>query len=96
MRNTGSRYGSEVPQVYLGPSADLPAGVQQAVRKLVGFDRVGLAPGQSRQVTVHIDRQQLSSWSSIAGSWLVGTGGRTVTVGSSSRDARLTAGVVVR
>jgi beta-glucosidase len=96
VRNTGSRFGAEVPQVYLGPSAALPASVQQAVRKLVGFDRIGLAPGRSRTVSVHVDRQQLSSWSSIAGGWLVGTGSRTVTVGSSSRDPRLTATVVVR
>ncbi|MFF5296539.1 beta-glucosidase family protein [Paractinoplanes globisporus] len=95
VRNTGSRAGSEVPQVYVGPSPDLPAPVQQAVRKLVGFDRVSLAPGRSTQVSFHVDRQQLSSWSAVAGRWLPGTGARIVTVGGSSRDPRLTATVVV-
>ena len=96
VRNTGSRAGSEVPQVYLGPSADLPTSVQQAVRKLVGFDRVTLAPGRSTQVSLHVGRQQVSSWSSVAERWLPGTGGRTVTVGGSSRDPRLTTTVTIR
>jgi beta-glucosidase len=96
VRNIGSRAGSEVPQVYLGPSADLPASIQQAVRKLVGFDRVTLAPGRSAQVSLHVDRQQVSSWSAVGGRWLPGTGSRTVTVGSSSRDPRLTTTVTIR
>jgi beta-glucosidase len=96
VRNTGSRAGSEVPQIYLGPSAALPASVQQAVRKLVGFDRVTLNPGRSQPVSVHVDRQQVSSWSTVASAWLPGTGARTVTVGGSSRDQRLSATVTVK
>jgi beta-glucosidase len=96
VRNTGPRSGSATPQVYIGPSPDLPAGIQQAVSKLVGFARVTLAPGQSRQVTLHADAQQLSSWSATAGGWLVGTGTRTVWVGSSSRDPAQQATVTVK
>jgi beta-glucosidase len=87
VRNTGSRTGTATPQVYAGPSPDLPATVQQAVNKLVGFQRVTLAPGQARQVTLHVTGQQLSSWSAVAGRWLLGTGTRTLQVGSSSREA---------
>jgi beta-glucosidase len=87
--NTGSRAGSEVPQVYVGPSPDLPSGVQQADNRLVGFGRVTLPAGQSRRVRLHVDAQQLSSWSATAGRWLLGTGTRTLWVGSSSRDPRL-------
>ncbi|GIH20619.1 beta-glucosidase [Rugosimonospora africana] len=89
VKNTGSRKGSESPQVYLGASPDLPSSVQQAVRKLIGFDRVTLAPGASQSVTVHATAEQLSSWSTTAGKWTLGTGSRTVSVGSSSRDSRL-------
>ena len=87
--NTGAAKGSETPQVYLGQSPDLPASVQQAVRKLVGFQRVTLAPGASQSITLHITQQQLSSWADAANNWLVGTGTRTIYVGSSSRDPRL-------
>jgi beta-glucosidase len=85
--NTGSRRGSEVPQVYLGPSSRLPAGVQQAVAKLIAFSRVDLSPRQSRRIRLHVDRQRLSSWS--GGTWVAGTGTRAVWVGSSSRAPRL-------
>jgi beta-glucosidase len=96
LRNTGTRTGSATPQVYIGPSPDLPAGIQQAVAKLVGFARVTLRPGQSGQVTLHVTRQQVSSWSALAQRWIPGTGDRTLWVGSSSRDPRLEATVSVR
>jgi beta-glucosidase len=96
VRNTGWRAGSDTPQVYLGPSPDLPPSIQQAVHKLVGFDRVSLAPGQSQRIAVHVDREQLSSWSAVAGRWLAGTGHRAVQVGSSSRDLRLSGTALVR
>jgi beta-glucosidase len=87
--NTGTVRGSETPQFYLGPSPDLPSSIQQAVRKLVGFQRVTLAPDAAQTVTVHVTAEQLSSWSSVADAWAVGTGARTAYVGSSSRDPRL-------
>jgi beta-glucosidase len=89
VKNTGTAKGSETPQVYIGASPDLPPSIQQAVRKLVGFQRVTLAAGASQDVTLHVNQQQLSSWSSTADNWMVGTGARTVAVGSSSRDPRL-------
>lgn len=53
VRNSGARTGAEVPQVYLGPVADPPA--PMAVKSLAGFQRVVLAPGESRRITVHVD-----------------------------------------
>lgn len=92
--NAGGREGSDVPQVYAGPSPDLPAAVQQAVRKLVQFRRVDLNPGQSANLTLHVTAHDLSSWSSARQAWLVGTGPRILYVGSSSRDLPLQATVV--
>ncbi|GAB2856885.1 hypothetical protein GCM10027176_69170 [Actinoallomurus bryophytorum] len=87
--NTGAVRGSETPQVYLGPSSAMPANVQQAVAKLVGFERISLAPHQTRHITVHVDREQLSSWSTARNGWQLGPGKRTLWIGSSSRDRRL-------
>ena len=55
VRNTGSRAGDEVVQLYLH---DLVAQVARPVRQLVGFTRVGLEPGAAAQVQfrVHADR----------------------------------------
>jgi Fibronectin type III-like domain len=55
VRNTGARAGDEVVQLYLH---DVVAAVTRPVRQLVGFARVGLEPGASRDVrfAVHADR----------------------------------------
>jgi beta-glucosidase len=73
----------------------VPAGIQQAVRKLVQFRRVDLAPGQSASLTLHVTVHDLSSWSSARQAWVAGTGSRAIYVGPSSRDLPLKATVVV-
>jgi beta-glucosidase len=93
--NVGDRAGSDVPQVYAGPSPTLPSGMQQAVRKLVQFRRVDLAPGESAGLTLRVTPHDLSSWSSAQQAWVTGTGPRTIYVGPSSRDLPLQATVVV-
>jgi beta-glucosidase len=54
--NTGSVAGDDVVQLYL---REKYTKVLQPVRKLEGFQRVTLAPGQSRTVTFHLTRQNL-------------------------------------
>jgi beta-glucosidase len=95
IRNTGTAGSDEVPQVYLGPPQDPPAGAQFAVRALVAYDRVALNPGQSRQVKLHVRPRQLQYWSPTMG-WTTATGGRAVYVGASSRDIRLQATTMIR
>lgn len=45
--NSGKHVGSEVPQVYIGPAKNVP-NVIMVPRKLVGFDRIILSPGQKK------------------------------------------------
>lgn len=89
IENAGKLYGDEVPQVYLGAPQNPPAGAQFAVRALAGFDRIGIQPGESKQVTIHVPLQQLQYWSEATSSWQTATGSRVVCVGASSRDLRL-------
>ncbi|MEU9864718.1 beta-glucosidase [Streptomyces sp. NPDC047971] len=97
VRNTGGRAGVEVAQVYLGPSPHLTTlGVDQPRQSLAGYRRLELAPGERRRVTVPVAARTLSSWDVARHDWVLGTGRRTVRVGSSSRDPRLRAEVVVR
>jgi beta-glucosidase len=95
VQNIGSVTGSDVPQVYVGPSGQLPSGIQQAVRRLVQFQRVELAPGRFADLTLHVAPHWLSSWSSADQKWVLGTGPRAVYVGPSSRDLPLSATVTV-
>ena len=88
-KNTGKVDSDEVPQVYLGAPAEIPAGVQFPVRALVAFDRIHLAAGEAKTVTLHVPERQLQYWSTASGKWVTATGKRTVSVGASSRDLRL-------
>ena len=94
IKNTGAREGIEVPQIYVGPPPNPPA--PMAVKKLVGFERVTLGPGQSRQVTVRVDARGLSYWSDKEHKWTVAPGRRTFMVGASSRNIALKSEVQVR
>jgi beta-glucosidase len=96
VQNVGTVIGDEVPQVYIGPSPDAPATVQQAVKKLVQFERITLLPGYWRELSLHVTQRDLSYWSTNDQDWVVGTGSRAVFVGSSSRDIRLIGSVEVR
>lgn len=94
VRNTGDVAGDAVPQVYLGPPAQAP--VPMAPRQLVGFERITLASGERREVTIHVAARQLSYWSVDDGAWVRAAGERTVYVGASSRDVRLETAAEVR
>ncbi|MFJ3503845.1 MULTISPECIES: beta-glucosidase [unclassified Streptomyces] len=88
VRNTGRSTGKEVVQAYLGPSDRITA--PQAVKKLAGYTKVTLAPGQEKRVAVTVDARQLQYWDTARHSWRDAPGARTVKVGSSSADIRLT------
>ena len=87
--NSGACAGAEVAQVYLG----LPAGTGEPPRRLVGWAKVELEPGETRQVTVALDpnaaSRPLSYWDMSANGWEIASGDYTVYVGASSRDIRL-------
>ena len=89
IKNTGAVASDEVPQVYLGSPGEIPNGVQFPVRALVAFDRIHLAPGETRTVTLHVAKRQLQYWSTADTAWKRPTGSRELSVGASSRDLRL-------
>ena len=59
IRNTGSRAGADVVQVYVEPPK---AGVPRPVRELKAFLKVALEPGESKTVTMPISRADLAYW----------------------------------
>lgn len=61
LRNTGSRAGADVAQVYLAQTPDGRTG--QTTRRLAGFARVELAPGEVRGVDVPLETRVLAEWS---------------------------------
>ncbi|MEU1345130.1 glycoside hydrolase family 3 C-terminal domain-containing protein [Streptomyces sp. NPDC005827] len=87
LKNTGTRTGAEVAQVYVGASPATTA--PQAVRALGGYQKVRLRPGESKTVRIRVDARQLKYWNTSSRAWVLGTGKRDVWVGSSSRTLPL-------
>ena len=56
LTNSGQRAGTDVAQVYVHES---DTSLLQPVRKLEGFQRVTLAPGQSKSVSFTLNRSNL-------------------------------------
>jgi beta-glucosidase len=85
LANTGSRPGEEIAQVY----ATIP-GKGQA-RRLVGWSKVALKPGETKTVTVPIDPLYLSVWDVQARAWKLQPGAYRLSVGGASDSTPLAA-----
>jgi len=91
VKNTGKRAGAEVSQVY----AALPAGTGEPPKRLVGWSKVQLAPGESKAVRVAIEPLFLSIFNVGKDSWQLVGGDYKIMVGGSSRSLPLNATVKV-
>jgi len=85
IRNTGSRPGAEVVQLYL---SDLVSGVVTPVMQLRGFERVVLEPGEAKTVRFELTPEQLALLDRHL-EWVVEPGTFEVLLGHSSKDIRL-------
>jgi beta-glucosidase len=89
VQNTGKRAGAEVAQVYAG----LPAAAKEPPRRLVAWEKVALAPGQSKTITLPLEPQLLSVFNVEKDGWELVPGEYKVFVGGSSRETPLTGSV---
>jgi len=85
VKNTGERPGTEVAQVYVA----LPEAAGESFRRLAGWVRVELMPGESKAVSVTIDPQMLSIYGEQKGAWALLPGKYQVFAGTSSADTPL-------
>ncbi len=83
LTNTGNVDGSQVAQLYV---QDVESSVVRPVKELKGFKKVFLKAGQTKTVTLTIDRNALSFWDEKTKHWYAEPGKFKVLVGSSSRD----------
>ncbi|MDR3726639.1 MAG: glycoside hydrolase family 3 C-terminal domain-containing protein [Terracidiphilus sp.] len=89
VKNTGERAGEEIAQVYL----TLPASAQEPPKRLVGWSKVALGPGEQKSVTIQVEPLFLSIYSVDKNGWEIVPGDYKVWVGGSSRDLPLNAAV---
>jgi len=85
VRNTGSRTGEEVVQLYI---RDMFGSVTRPVKELKGFERISLNPGEAKTVEFFLTPEHLS-FTNIEKKFVVEAGDFEIMVGNSSRDKDL-------
>lgn len=88
--NIGRRSGSTVVQLYVG---DDEASVPRPAKELKAFEKVVLARGESRRVTLTLDARAFAFYRPEAKHWLVEPGRFTLLVGTSAVDIAARAAV---
>ena len=89
--NTGARAGAEIAEVY----ATLPQAAGEPFKRLVAWEKVRLAPGESKSVTLRLDPFYLSIFSVDKDAWELVPGEYIIQAGASSRDLPLRGSVHV-
>ncbi len=67
VKNTGKRAGDEVVQLYIHQQA---GSVSRPVRELKGFERITLAPNETKTVRFNLGKKELEYWSAATKSWV--------------------------
>src|SRR5690606_27680735 len=84
--NTGDRTGDEVVQLYVSfPES----AVERPIQDLRGFDRITLAPGETKTVRLIVDPSDLAYWDPDEDRWVTEQKPVLIRVGASSDDIRL-------
>jgi beta-glucosidase len=87
VKNTGTRAGDEIAEIY----AALPANAGEPPKRLVGWSKVHLNAGESTDVSVGIDPRFLSIYNETSDAWQLLPGGYSILAGGSSQDLPLSA-----
>jgi len=91
--NTGAMAGAEVAQLYV---SDPSAKAKRPERELKGFEKVRLARGETRHVTLKLDARAFSYWDASAHKWTIDPGKFVVRVGDSSENTPLSAELMLK
>lgn len=89
VRNTGKVKGKAVPQLYVAGAG------WEAPKRLGAFDKIALAPGEAKQVSLKIDPRLLATWDGAGNGWKIAGGTVQVMLGTSARDIVATVPVTV-
>ena len=85
VKNTGSREGSEVVQLYI---SDLKSSLPRPIKELKGFEKVALKAGEEKTVTFTVDKTALSFFDDKKHDWVAEPGAFEAIVGASSTDIK--------
>jgi beta-glucosidase len=87
IRNTGKRLGKGVGQIYLAP-ADWQKSGWEAPKRLGGFAKAELKPGQTRRIEVTVDPRLLATYEAAGNNWHIQGGEYRLLLGDAA-DAQM-------
>ena len=85
--NTGKSAGKEVVQLYI---RDLTGSAIRPEKELKGFEKVFLEPGETKTVTMELNKRSFAWYNTKLHDWFAASGDYEILVGAFSRDIRLT------
>lgn len=80
LSNIGSRKGAEVAQIYIN---DIEASLRRPILELKGFEKVSLLPGETKEISINLDKKAFAFYSEDEKAWIVEPGKFNILVGSS-------------
>lgn len=83
--NTGNREGAEIVQLYI---SDLKSSLPRPIKELKGFQKVKLAPGETKNVTFTVDKEALSYFDDAKHAWVAEPGKFEALVAASATDIK--------
>jgi beta-glucosidase len=86
VKNTGTRAGDEVVQLYV---KHVNSAVERPIKELRGFQRITLGPNETKTVQLPLKAAELTYWDAGKHAYVVEPGTIGIAVGASSADARL-------
>ena len=92
VKNTGTRAGAEIAEVY----AALPKSAAEPPKRLVGWSKIQLNAGESKEVSVAVDPQFLSIFNTSKHGWELVPGEYGIMVGGSSQDLPLKSSISLK
>ena len=93
VKNTGSAAGAETAQIYV---ADKESTIHRPVKELAAFMKVDLQPGETKKITISLDKRAFAFYNVKISDWHVESGDFEICVGSSAADIHLCATVNVK
>lgn len=85
VKNTGDREGQEVVQLYI---ADKKSSLPRPVKELKGFQKIKLAPGESKEVSFTIEKDALSYFDDAQHAWVAEPGKFEAIIAASAADIK--------
>lgn len=85
VKNTGSREGQEVVQLYI---ADKKSSLPRPLKELKGFKKIKLTPGESKEVSFVIDKEALSFFDDTKHAWIAEPGKFEAVIAASAADVK--------